>query len=236
MTIAELKESIEEMKIKEPDDLGKAYNNGLDFCLGMIDVYEKFREDEMTRDERAAISILNAYKEGYESAIEDYKQEPCDDAISREAVCKMICAEFVNPQDGMQEWRNAVNDVVENILHKAEQLPSVTLKPIECDVISRQAVLDGIEELKKSPWANDKRGNGFEYLITEALDVVKDLCIKKAPSVTHKSGKWITLENRFDLGDRVKCSECGQVFVVGDDVSRKYCPNCGARMESEDKE
>lgn len=40
----------------------------------------------MTRDERAAISILNAYKEGYESAIEDYKQEPCDDAISRDAV------------------------------------------------------------------------------------------------------------------------------------------------------
>ena len=55
-----------------------------------------------------------------------------------------------------------------------------------------------------------------------------------APSVTQKSGKWITLENRFDLGDRVKCSECGQVFVVGDDVSRKYCPNCGAKMESEE--
>ena len=56
------------------------------------------------------------------------KSFECEDAISREAVCKMICAEFVNPQDGMQEWRNAVNDVVENILHKAEQLPSVTQK------------------------------------------------------------------------------------------------------------
>lgn len=51
------------------------------------------------------------------------------------------------------------------------------------DLISRQAVLDGIEELKKSPWATDKRGNGFEYLITEALDVVADLCVKQAPSV-----------------------------------------------------
>ena len=29
----------------------------------------------MTRDERAVISILNAYKEGYESAMEDYKQK-----------------------------------------------------------------------------------------------------------------------------------------------------------------
>ena len=52
------------------------------------------------------------------------------------------------------------------------------------DAISREAVLDGIEELKKSPWATDKRGNGFEYLITEALDVVKDLCIKELPSVS----------------------------------------------------
>ena len=54
-----------------------------------------------------------------------------------------------------------------------------------------------------------------------------------------KTGHWIALENRFELGDRVKCSECGQVFVVGDDVSRHYCPNCGARMlepqEGEDK-
>lgn len=46
MTIAELKESIEKMKTNEPDYIGKAYNNGLDFCLEMIDVYDKFREDE----------------------------------------------------------------------------------------------------------------------------------------------------------------------------------------------
>ena len=65
MTIAELKESIEKMRIKEPDELGKAYNNALDFCLEMIDVYDKFREDEQ------ALS-----------------QEPCDDAISRK---KAIC-------------------------------------------------------------------------------------------------------------------------------------------------
>lgn len=54
------------------------------------------------------------------------------------------------------------------------------------DLISRQAVLDGIEELKKSPWATDKRGNGFEYLIKEALEVVADLCVKQLPSVIPK--------------------------------------------------
>ena len=56
------------------------------------------------------------------------KSIECDDAISRDAACKMICAEFVDTQDGMSEWRNAVNDVVEEILHKVEHLPSVTQK------------------------------------------------------------------------------------------------------------
>lgn len=49
------------------------------------------------------------------------------------------------------------------------------------DLISRKVVIDGIEELKKSPWANDNR-NGYEYLIPEALGTVKDLCVKDCPS------------------------------------------------------
>ena len=49
------------------------------------------------------------------------------------------------------------------------------------DLISREAVINGIEELKKSPWANDSR-NGYEYLIPEALGTVKDLCVKDCPS------------------------------------------------------
>lgn len=62
------------------------------------------------------------------------------------------------------------------------------------DAISRQAVLDGIEELKKSPWATDKRGNGFEYLITEALGVVADLCVKQASSVNPQEPKTDVLD------------------------------------------
>ena len=82
------------------------------------------------------------------------------------------------------------------------------------DAVSRQAVL---EILKSHTLTND-------YLAIEQLPSVQP----KA-----KTGWWINLENRFELGDRVKCSECGQVFITGDDVSRKYCPNCGARMLNE---
>ena len=63
------------------------------------------------------------------------------------------------------------------------------------DLISRQAVLDGIEELKKSPWATDTRGTGFEYLITESLDTVRDLVVKQMPSVENK-GEWIPITYR----------------------------------------
>ena len=70
------------------------------------------------------------------------------------------------------------------------------------ELISRQAVLDGIEELKKSPWATDKR-NGYEYLITEALDVVKDLCIKQEPPVNPQETK-ITTYYTNEKGQRTQ--------------------------------
>ena len=88
----------------------------------------------------------------------------------------------------------------------------------ECgDCVSRQAVLD----LAKF--------DGRENLgsIIHAFDV------EQLPPVipTEKVGHWIVTENWLDVGKRVKCSKCGQVFVVGDDVSRHYCSNCGAKNE-----
>ena len=62
------------------------------------------------------------------------------------------------------------------------------------------------------------------------------------PSVTQKSGKWIDIED----SNSSKCSECGAETPMYFDpyghgkgivvVETSYCPNCGARMESEAKE
>lgn len=66
-------------------------------------------------------------------------------------------------------------------------ISALSAEPCE-DCISRQHLLSEIENLKKSPWYNDKR-NGWEYLIAEAVETVCDLCIKQEPSVQPKKGK-----------------------------------------------
>ena len=50
--------------------------------------------------------------------------------------------------------------------------------------------------------------------------------VLQMPPVTQKYGKWI------DVFGGCECSECGCLEAGYSD----YCPNCGARMESEDKE
>lgn len=66
------------------------------------------------------------YQEAKARAIQALEAQPSEDCISRQAVKELVVKEFVNPQDGMEEWRNAVNDVVEEILHNIETMPSVT--------------------------------------------------------------------------------------------------------------
>ena len=83
----------------------------------------------MTRDERAAISILNAYKEGYESAIEDYKQEPCDDAVSRKLAIRAIKNLYpdiprVDFNGAKRKWADKYAQYIE-CERLIEQLPSV---------------------------------------------------------------------------------------------------------------
>lgn len=50
------------------------------------------------------------------------------------------------------------------------------------------------------------------------------------PSVTQKSGKWIAHSDGGIWIKYYECSECGR----GHDTHSDYCPNCGAKMESEE--
>jgi hypothetical protein len=68
-------------------------------------------------------------------------------------------------------------------------------------------------------------------------DVIK--CIKGMPPVTQKSGKWIKHPEIETSAPEYlmfyECSECGdkQCFCKSDIHKKRFCNNCGAKMESE---
>ena len=94
----------------------------------------------------------------------------------------------------------------------------------------------------------DEWQNGYDA-VCEIINDIRD-CIsvegywailerlKKLQPVTQKSGKWILLDECANSG--YYCSNCQKKLVKegwSQTVKKiKYCPNCGAKMESEDKE
>ena len=81
------------------------------------------------------------------------------------------------------------------------------------DAISRQDAIDAIYEYEFSNWCDKD----------EVSTILNDL-----PSVTQKSGCWI--EHQDGRWIYAKCSKCGTVH----DTQTNFCPNCGAKMESEE--
>lgn len=157
--------------------------------------------------------------------------------MTREEAIKWLKDMLKNFDLPMEQYQTALDMAIKAL--EQEPTDDATLKDIFCmgceykeqepceDAISRQAVLDGIEELKRSPWCTDKR-NGYEYLIAEALDVIKDLCIKQEPPVNPqvpKTGHWIGDNQAFWI--YAKCSECGSVH----NTATNYCPDCGCLMD-----
>lgn len=66
-----------------------------------------------------------------------------------------------------------------------------------------------------------------DFRFAHALNVFQGL-IDKAPTVEErKQGHWLTKK-----AWHVECSECHHVLEFICDV-KKYCPNCGAKMEGE---
>lgn len=64
-------------------------------------------------------------------------------------------------------------------------------------------------------------------------------CIDKLPTVdVVRHGHWVRhLDTRFGrlLNDIIICSCCGIAFSTEDMIRRSYCPNCGAKMDEEEK-
>ena len=110
------------------------------------------------------------------------------------------------------------------------------------DIISRKHLLSEIDELMQSPWFNHGKDDDmithYGYVERkEAVEVVRDLCVKTEPPVNLKprTGKWIKDNGLY------RCSACNDLCTVaGWDIPEKqmykaftFCPRCGAKMEGE---
>ena len=102
--------------------------------------------------------------------------------------------------------------------HDAMMMAIQSLSQEPCDdAISREALIAKLTELIKTE--------------RSTIEIKAKLIpmIEQLPSVTQKSGKWITDEPT--VLEPYVCSECG-IFHNG--KYKNFCPNCGAKMESED--
>lgn len=72
------------------------------------------------------------------------------------------------------------------------------------EYIGRNALLQEIANLKKSPWYNDDYGFGTKQARHDGVVVVEDLCIKQAPAA--------------DVVEVVRCKDC-EFFISRDGIS-----------------
>lgn len=98
------------------------------------------------------------------------------------------------------------------------------------DCISRKATLNAI--IKRLCLKDES------YLIFDEqiiYNTVKDMpSIQLKPKTGYWTRELIRNENGGCIGAKMICSECDS--DNGHDEYMNYCPNCGAKMESEDKE
>ena len=221
----------------------------------------------MTREEalkilketdRVGVNIIKANNEesceynakSYEAldmAIKALWQEPCENAISREAAIDIVKHEC-------GEWKGLSKEIVKQF----NGLPPVQPKynPDEwchdckeydhdkhCCPRYNKVIRNTVEEMKQScedavsrKWLVEAlEAKGFSLTDTD-YNIMIHLIRDTAPSVQPKIkvGHWIDIPKYKDIA--WQCSEC-EYFTT---LKHSYCPNCGAKMvepqESEDKE
>lgn len=144
-------------------------------------------------------------EEDVEQAIKALEQQPCEDAVSRQAVLETI---DVCNSDGLKGIFCSYDDG-ERFKAYIKDLPPVTPKQQPCeDAISRQEVLDII-----MPYCKDDDGSVENTGdLRNALDDIESL-----PPVTskEKTGKWIPVSERLpdEETDVLVCCETGAITV-----------------------
>lgn len=108
-------------------------------------------------------------------------------------------------------------------------IPFAQSEPCE-DAVSRQGLLDdfGLSE-KTRKYGGDHSGYGT-MMLYEIQNVIEGA---ESVNPQEKTGHWISLDDfRGKYNENgFKCSECGE----HSDYEENFCPNCGAKMQEDEK-
>lgn len=149
------------------------------------------------------------------------KEMTREEAIEILRQFKKCLSDVVFDEKGSEAWQMAIKALSqEPTVTSTDKTMTMVYPTIVCDdAISRRAALEAVSE-----GCQEWRGI---YGRCEEL-------INALPSVTQKSGKWIVDAPHYI------CSECNYVHhlqrfeVMSGCKLGNYCPNCGAKMESEE--
>lgn len=177
------------------------------------------------------ISLDYFDEEQYEAltmAIKALEQEPCDKYIKaidhlRKYIYKLETQ--IVEQEPMREFTEEETKAYSKALDKMYKPTGFNVfdEP-SGDLISRQTVLDGIEELNAISFYEAQEDSMECY--REIKQMIKQLTpVKQEP----KEGHWNIIGHNC-----IKCNQCG--FERDYYNQSNYCPHCGARMESEESD
>lgn len=99
------------------------------------------------------------------------------------------------------------------------------------DYIKREDALK--PEIELLPDISGLKTNHYEvFLVEQVIQIYKNYLknIPAADVVERKRGGWVQVMGKYDW--MYVCSKCGFVPIEVDRA--KYCPNCGARMVTDD--
>ena len=122
-------------------------------------------------------------------------------------------------------------DVYDSIQPTTERKKAIkaAIKALEkepCDdVVSREAVIDTLDDMD-NVLDEGRTIENYKELLKECYEVLPPVNPQEP-----KTGHWIVWDtSSYDW--TYKCDKCGSIALR----QSNYCPNCGVKMESEDKE